>query len=335
MADTIVSKSKIDAIVDVLNSKSGDTETLTLDQIASKIDTEYVNMTQICDGSAFEGNVVLKNVYHSQDEKTVCVPDHRFRGTNITELTVDEQNDFYFGGYSFYGCYKLTTINAPNCINVSSYAFYGCNSLKKINIPKLQRVGSYAFYDSKFEEIETPNITSLSSSAFKRCRSLISINMPLVKTLPTDTFTECASLTNVITPALTQIGQSAFSSSGLTSFTTHVNDIGVGAFGYCSKLQIFEATATKAGSLRSSLFQYCESLDTVILRSLDMWQNDSTYVFYKSKIASGGGFIYVPKDLIETYKVATNWVAYADYFRALEDYTTDGTITGPLDETKI
>ena len=47
------------------------------------------------------------------------------------------------------------------------------------------------------------------------------------------------------------------------------------------------------------------------------------------------GYIYVPKALIEDYKVATNWATYADQFRAIEDYTVDGTIYGELDESKI
>ena len=34
-------------------------------------------------------------------------------------------------------------------------------------------------------------------------------------------------------------------------------------------------------------------------------------------------------------QAATNWSTYAAQFRALEDYTVDGTTTGELDETKI
>lgn len=49
--------------------------------------------------------------------------------------------------------------------------------------------------------------------------------------------------------------------------------------------------------------------------------------------------VYVPENLIETYKAATNWsTCYtqgrAD-FKALEDYTVDGTITGEFDYEKI
>ena len=46
-------------------------------------------------------------------------------------------------------------------------------------------------------------------------------------------------------------------------------------------------------------------------------------------------YVYVPAALVDSYKAATNWSTYASRFRALEDYTVDGTITGELDETKI
>jgi hypothetical protein len=36
------------------------------------------------------------------------------------------------------------------------------------------------------------------------------------------------------------------------------------------------------------------------------------------------GYIYVPKALIEDYKVATNWSTFADQFRAIEDYPEMG-----------
>lgn len=51
--------------------------------------------------------------------------------------------------------------------------------------------------------------------------------------------------------------------------------------------------------------------------------------------ASGTGYIYVPAASVDVYKNVGGWKAYAAQFRALEDYTVDGTITGELDESKI
>ena len=56
---------------------------------------------------------------------------------------------------------------------------------------------------------------------------------------------------------------------------------------------------------------------------------------YNSAIESGTGYIYVPSALIDSYKTAKNWSSHAAQFRALEDYTVDGTVTGAIDETKI
>ena len=57
--------------------------------------------------------------------------------------------------------------------------------------------------------------------------------------------------------------------------------------------------------------------------------------FLGTKIASGTGYIYVPASLSASYKTAGNWTAFSNQFRALEDYTVDGTVTGDLDESKI
>jgi hypothetical protein len=38
---------------------------------------------------------------------------------------------------------------------------------------------------------------------------------------------------------------------------------------------------------------------------------------------------------MDTYKTSANWENFAAQFRALEDYTVDGTITGALDINKI
>ena len=44
----------------------------------------------------------------------------------------------------------------------------------------------------------------------------------------------------------------------------------------------------------------------------------------------------MPRALIEEYKADANWSSFElIQFRALEDYTVDGTIMGELDETKI
>ena len=82
-------------------------------------------------------------------------------------------------------------------------------------------------------------------------------------------------------------------------------------------------------------FYSAKKMSVCILRSETMATLANVNAFTSTPVASGTGYIYVPRALVDTYKAATNWSTYADQFRALEDYTVDGTITGELDESKI
>ena len=83
-------------------------------------------------------------------------------------------------------------------------------------------------------------------------------------------------------------------------------------------------------------FQFFYELKTLILPNPEKTVTLSGWGWFGgTPIASGTGYIYVPSTLVETYKTATNWSTFANQFRALEDYTVDGTTTGELDESKI
>lgn len=93
---------------------------------------------------------------------------------------------------------------------------------------------------------------------------------------------------------------------------------------------------SKVSSIETYTFNYCKELKAVILRrtsSICSLQN--VKAFTNSLIEDGTGYIYVPSALLNSYKTATNWSTFANQFRALEDYTVDGTVTGEFDYSKI
>lgn len=77
------------------------------------------------------------------------------------------------------------------------------------------------------------------------------------------------------------------------------------------------------------------ALTALVLRYNTVATLENTNALGQSGIANGTGYIYVPSDLVDSYKSATNWSTYANQFRALEDYTVDGSTDGELDASKI
>lgn len=93
--------------------------------------------------------------------------------------------------------------------------------------------------------------------------------------------------------------------------------IGTYAFSSCQKLATADFWA--ATSINGYAFQYCSALKTLILRSETRCTLGAS-VFTNTPIASGTGYIYVPRALVDSYKAASGWSTYANQFRAIEDY---------------
>lgn len=198
----------------------------------------------------------------------------------------------------------LTEIEDNEITNIAKYSFYDKYSLAKAVFPNVTRVWQGAFERSAIQEISLPKVTSIgSTNCFAYCVKLTKVYLPLVGTIFSNCFSGCYWLKVLDLPSLTNI-------SGTYSIAN------------------------------------CHSLTALILRGDSLCSLANTNCLsgyhFSGKVSATynpeglkDGYIYVPSALIEQYKVATNWVTFADQFRALEDYTVDGTTTGELDESKV
>lgn len=112
------------------------------------------------------------------------------------------------------------------------------------------------------------------------------------------------------------------------------------AFWTCNKLK--KVVMPMLERTESNIFRQCDELEmldfprllslngnghflgspkfsTLILRANSVCTLGSTNSFQGTPVESGTGYIYVPDDLVDQYKVATNWVTYAGQIKALSE----------------
>lgn len=150
----------------------------------------------------------------------------------------------------------------------------------------------------KLQKAEFPNAWTGGYYSFSGCSMLSTVIMPKLWEISSGSFNGCTSLKIVDFPLLRKINDSGLRSSGIEVLTIRKTD------GMCALGNVNALTGTP--------------------------------------IAKGTGYFYVPRkflsdtDASSDYRRATNFSTYsAQQFRALEDYTVDGTTTGALDESKI
>lgn len=232
---------------------------------------------------------------------------------SITEfVSADIEN---VGKSAFYERTSLEVVSLPNATNVGYKPFKGCTSLKTVSMPRLEECESQElFYNmSSIRSVDMPLLEEAPYRMFSGCTSLSDLNVPNLKTIGPNAFFKCSLFVDKVFPKVTRVEVSGFS--------------------FCAALEIVDfPLLTYIGE---NAFSYASALKAILLRNTEaVCALYNTHAFGNTPINSGTGYIYVPSALIEQYKVATNWSTYAAQFRALEDYTVDGTTTGELDPTK-
>ena len=231
----------------------------------------------------------------------------------LTEYTNSRVTKVGAGALAYF--HKLEAASFPRATAIDKYAFSGCTNLKSVSVPLAENLYERAFMScTSLEEISLPKVYTIIGYAFYGCTNLKKVDLPKIACVPEYCFRGCSSLTEVKFPTADSLYQYAFYD--------------------CAALTTVDLPSCAAIN-GNGVFTRCPALATLILRSETFCSVALSSALAGTLIAGGTGYIYVPAALVEEYKANSNWSTYADQFRALEDYTVDGTTTGDLDPTKI
>lgn len=181
-------------------------------------------------------------------------------------------------------------------------------------------------------------VTTIGRAAFQRCVQLTGVILPNVTKIDDSAFRDCSTLKEVSLPKAVDIGVYAFQSSGIEhlSLPSCVSLSG-GTFGDTKSLisltlplvtrlnyyNTFYGSSIKKLDTSSveiiGDFAGASNLETLILRSTTICTLTSANGFSDTKIAAGTGYIYVPDNLVDSYKTATNWVTLANQIKPISE----------------
>lgn len=172
-------------------------------------------------------------------------------------------------------------------MQLGQYKFYYMPTIHNVKCDAVINIGKYSLYNcSSLKHLYFPNIISIEDHVFYAlgCENLI---LPNLKTMGSACFVNTTTLKRLIIPKCISLSDYACSTTGI---------------------YLLDAGNTSLIPSSSSML----NLTILVLR-----RNTLTTLANRNCIQSIEE-IYVPQDLIESYKVDTNWAVYADKFKPLD-----------------
>lgn len=252
------------------------------------------------------------------------------------------------GGSTFEKCTGLHSVSFPNMLYLAQRMFMYCSNLANVYIPEARIGAAEAFCEcTSLQSANFPKMSRLDGRMFKNCISLSSFSFSTsMSMMPQNVFAVCSNISSVDFPSVTAIYVDAFSSCrklNTVSFPS-AREVYAGAFYNCPikklalpKLVSMPAQLTNmaaevdlgsTANIAAQAFYGNCMLFSLILRNASMITLNDINAFTSTPISAGYGKIYVPSNLVSTYRSGTNWAVYAEQIDSLDNYTDGGPIIG-------
>lgn len=320
-------------------------------------DLSLPNLTSLGQNAFYKVKIKKMNISKVTALPSAAYESQNFGDKSVLEDVVLSDGLTKIPEYSFYN-YTNLEIDAetlPKSItSIGIAAFLGTKLYGVINLPNLTGAISFgAFRDTKITHIESlGSVTQFNNSGanvgtpFQNCTSLVSISQNVwdnLTVLHTGAFAGCSNLVidELKIPNLVSIvsNNEAMSSPKIRSILDLGKITSIGAYGMYNgpfqnnktieKVVLPETLAALNGGFH---FFGCSSLNTIICKAvtpptLGGFSVPSTFLIYvpdgsvEQEVDNGDGTTStVTKTIVELYKEASGWSAYADRIRPLSEY---------------
>lgn len=197
----------------------------------------------------------------------------------------------------FSNCSNLTSVDLSglntSLVNSMENLFRYCTNLNSLNL----------------NGFDTSLVVSM-SGAFEGCKSVTSLDLSSWDT---------SSLTNLY---FTFRSDAAVTTLNLSGWDTSLVKRMASTFYGCDNIKYLNLSGWTTESVTETdrIFGYLLRLEALVIDSPSVFRLTNSNAFFASSIKNGGtGFVYVPDNLVDEYKSATNWTTVADQIKPLSE----------------
>lgn len=226
------------------------------------------------------------------------------------QITTIQNENITEVGRGAFAYTNIENIDLPNCTTVKDYAFANCNSLKDINLPQCKDVKDYAFYQVNIEELTFPKGEDFGYQCFSYSK-IKTIILPMSKKIGNYCFSNCSLLTNIDAPLLENINTYCFQK--------------------CTSLKEVQFDSVK--KISNNAFNGSTNIFYMTLLSTEKVTLESSNAFLSTPFASGKGYIFVPAEIVDTYKQDSVWKTYQNRIFAIAPTIIEPSQSGVIEQT--
>ncbi len=250
------------------------------------------------DGITYEVSYTYFEPYQVKVKECAVVPEKLVIPATVTyDGRTFDVKSIYDG--VFQDAANLKEVVLPEGIwSLGNCTFQGCTSLTIVNFPStLRNVDMGTFQGcTALKEIHIPaNVQNVYSNAFKECTGLVSVYCA-AKSVSNDAFYGCSSLKYFIG----EVGLESLSS-----------------LSYDRALEVIDFPST-FGGIDSRSLSGLNNLKSLVIR----FESVSTETGFGNFDSHESLTIYVPADLVESYKASSTWASYAEQIKSIDELST-------------
>ena len=213
--------------------------------------------------------------------------------------------------HAFQNAMLPETVTLENASSIYRYAFADSSGLKTLNINSVETIEQYAFdFADSVVTINAEALKTISTNSMQYCSRLKTINAPNLNQLSTGAIHHCP-IEELYFPKLRNLGSQALNYlSNLKKVTFGDVRVQTSSIDNCNALEILDVKTSSSISIPKALAKALIIRDITAVPTME-----NTVAELKDTLN-----VYVPDNIVDAFKAATNWSAFGDRIKPLSTY---------------